>query len=222
MISRTRQLLIGFTLLLTLTVPSAWAESYSLLTHTPVAGVAALNVSAADTQWLANKKVLKGGLRPTDFPPYGLRTINGEYEGMTADYLGMLEQQLGLSISLIPYANEDALWRALAQRFVYSAAVAAERPIFAVKTSERRVFPADMSGVRIAMPSSYLPLAQVCEKLIPRRAFKFTIPIRKRWVRWHSVRQKPTWATAIRLVATSLIIYALSAWQNCRNESWHL
>jgi two-component system sensor histidine kinase EvgS len=56
-------------------------------------------LSAPQQQWLENKHALVVGILPTDAPPYGIRNTTRQYEGMRADYIGLIAEQLGLQVA---------------------------------------------------------------------------------------------------------------------------
>lgn len=158
-------------------IPLVQAETWGLLTHAPLVDVKQLPVSAEQRLWLKRKQVLTMGILAYDSPPYGLRTLTKEYEGLNAEYIGLVAAQLGLQVKLVQFDNSEQLWRALSngeidvipnvtvaqfnKRFAMSVPYYHENLILAVKTSDREVLPADLAGVTVAMVEGYVALKDV-------------------------------------------------------------
>ena len=155
-----------------LTSNPAWAEKWSLLLHTTLNDLAPLSVTPAQQQWLKHKQTLRVGIMNTDFPPYGFRTYANDYEGLSADYLGVVSRQLGLKVQLIPYDNAGEMWRALIDGYIdlipgftglsapdrplFSLPYSHEQPILAVKNAYLDTLPADLANVRVSVASGYV------------------------------------------------------------------
>ncbi|MGR9000495.1 MAG: ABC transporter substrate-binding protein, partial [Gammaproteobacteria bacterium] len=60
----------------------------------------ALNLSQAEKDWLARHPIVRVGIDP-DFAPHEWVTKNGQYAGLTADYLKLIEQRLGIKFEII-------------------------------------------------------------------------------------------------------------------------
>ncbi|MEB5974929.1 transporter substrate-binding domain-containing protein [Pantoea dispersa] len=158
-------------------IPQVQAESWGLLTHAPLSDVKQLPVSEEDRLWLVRKQTLIMGILTYDSPPYGLRTLTKEYEGLNADYIGLVAAQLGLQVRLVQFKNSEERWRALKngeidvipevtvtelpQRYVMSFPYYQEKMILAVKSSDRAPLPSDLAGVSVAMVEGYVPLNDV-------------------------------------------------------------
>lgn len=158
-------------------IPLVHAETWGLLTHAPLADVQPLPVSAEQRLWLQRKQTLTMGILNYDSPPYGLRTLTNEYEGLNADYIGLVAAQLGLQVKLVQFENSEQRWRALSngdidiipnvtvaqipQRFVTSVPYYHESLILAVKTSDRESLPTDLAGITVTMVEGYVSLKDV-------------------------------------------------------------
>lgn len=64
-----------------------------------------LQLTALEQQWIAEYPVIRIGVDP-DFAPYEFVNSSGEYEGMGADYLRLIEASTGLTFRLVP----DLTW----------------------------------------------------------------------------------------------------------------
>ncbi|WDH50950.1 transporter substrate-binding domain-containing protein [Pseudomonas chlororaphis] len=67
----------------------------------------------ADWRWLRNKKVLLVGTSLSDSPPLDMSSDRGDYEGVTADYIGLLAESLGVGIEIRRYDNRELAIQAL-------------------------------------------------------------------------------------------------------------
>ncbi len=65
---------------------------------------AALNLTPDEQQWLAQHRTVRIAIDP-DFAPYEFRDAQGRHRGISADYLNLLEQKLGLTFVLVPTRN---------------------------------------------------------------------------------------------------------------------
>lgn len=68
---------------------------------TPEADAAALDLTAAEQQWLVHHPRVRIAIDP-DFAPYEFRDAQGRHKGISADYLRLLEQNLGITFVLVP------------------------------------------------------------------------------------------------------------------------
>jgi two-component system sensor histidine kinase EvgS len=161
---------------------TARADSWSLLVHLDVPKQSALVLSQPQQQWLSSKQTLKVGIRVNDSPPYGMRTLTREFEGLSADYLAQIAAQLNLKVEVVRFESDDKLWRALTtgeidlvpsvthfpanNRFISSDPYAIEQPVLAVKTSDNQALPKDLANTRVAIAADYLTLSDI-QKVYP-------------------------------------------------------
>ncbi|MEG2965390.1 MAG: hypothetical protein RSC54_02985 [Pseudomonas sp.] len=57
----------------------------------------ALSLSSEDRQWLKHKQHLLLGTTFPDYPPFDINASNNDYEGLTADYAGLLSELLAFA-----------------------------------------------------------------------------------------------------------------------------
>nr|WP_256675810.1 transporter substrate-binding domain-containing protein [Pseudomonas sp. R5(2019)] len=62
-------------------------------------------LNAADHQWLRHKGVLVLGASAPDYPPFDITVSQSEYEGLTADYAGLVGERLGVRIEVRRFAS---------------------------------------------------------------------------------------------------------------------
>lgn len=88
------------------------AESYPLLSRS---GIYHFEVPLDKNQrhWLQEKRQLRVGISAPDYPPFDMTTSGQDYEGLTADYIGILGKALNLSIKIQRFSSRDAVIKAL-------------------------------------------------------------------------------------------------------------
>ncbi|AHG21013.1 hypothetical protein Z042_16455 [Chania multitudinisentens RB-25] len=72
-----------------------------------------MQLPEADWQWLRQKKVLIFGAVQPDNPPLDIIYAKNTYEGLTADYLGLIGEQLDLAVKVQLYSSPEAALQAL-------------------------------------------------------------------------------------------------------------
>ncbi|PKH26678.1 histidine kinase [Enterobacterales bacterium CwR94] len=132
-----------------------------------------LNLDDADWRWLGQKRLMKVAVWRPEIPPLDLYTQEGQYEGMTADYLYLISQSLGVRMEVLEYP-------------------ARERALMALNNHEVDLM-VDTSG-KILPQQSDLRLSKsfisdhpvlVHRKRIPGELFKYTPGMRMAIARWY-------------------------------------
>lgn len=72
-------------------------------------------LSDDEWRWLGHKRSLTIAVWRPEIPPLDMFTEEGRYEGMTADYILLISQYLGVRINLQAYASRELAMTALAQ-----------------------------------------------------------------------------------------------------------
>jgi two-component system sensor histidine kinase EvgS len=158
-----------------------------LLTRVSSQGVAPLIPSLRERTFLQHKQVLTIGIPPGELPLYCMCNIRNEYEGLSADYLGLIAHQLNLPVRIQRFASQEALWAALAEgkidavpsvdNFIDTRNVAltnsyaSEKPVLGADFTRRVDLPDDLAGRDIAMVRNYLPLS-LLRQYYPRAHFR--------------------------------------------------
>ena len=106
-------------------------------------------------------------------------TVSGQdFEGLTADYAGILAKALNVSIKVKRFASRDAAIRALEdgsidmlgtsngfeaanQNLLLSAPYAIDQPVLVTREGETRSLSDGLAGLRLSMVYHYLPLDEV-------------------------------------------------------------
>ena len=141
-------------------------------------------LSRVQRQWLQNKRELVLGTAFPDYPPFDLTSSGRDYEGLTADYAGLLSKALALPVKVLRYPSREAAIRALEAgdidllgssngfeaanlNLILSEPYAVDRPVLVTREGETRSLSEGLAGMRLALVYHYLPLGEV-EKLYPK------------------------------------------------------
>ncbi len=158
-------------------------EHYTLLGRSTAAHVEVL-LDDAHRSLLQDRQELVLGTSAPDYPPFDLSTSGQDYEGMTADYAGVIARAIGLPMRVLRFASRDEAIAALkngkidllgtANGFeartpgiVLSTPYAVDQPVLVTRTNESRSLTEDLQGLRLSMVYHYLPLREI-EKLYPK------------------------------------------------------
>jgi two-component system sensor histidine kinase EvgS len=158
-------------------------QRYALLSR---ATTDPIEIRLDETQraWLQGRQELVLGTSAPDYPPFDLSTSGRDYEGMTADYAGLIAKTTGLPMKVLRFASREAAIAALkhgqidllgsANGFearttgiILSTPYAVDQPVLVTRTSENRPLTDDLDGLRLSMVYHYLPLHEI-EKLYPK------------------------------------------------------
>ncbi len=141
------------------------------------------NLDKAQRLWLQNKRELLLGAASPDYPPFDLTSSGRDYEGLTADYAGLLAQALDLPVKVLRYPSREAAIRALETgdidllgssngfeaanpNLTLSEPYAVDQPVLVTREGETRSLSDGLAQLRLALVYHYLPLDEV-EKLYP-------------------------------------------------------
>lgn len=171
-------------LCLSTAVPAAQTapERYALLSR---AGIVQLDTQLTPTQrhWLQNKRELLLGASTPDYPPFDITASGHDYEGITADYAGILAKALALPVTVVRYPSREAAIQALGEGkidllgsangfeasnadIVLSTPYAVDQPVLVTRDTETRPLDDGLAGLRLSLVYHYLPLKEV-EALYP-------------------------------------------------------
>ena len=131
-------------------------------------------LTAEQWRWVREKQALVVGVAPPSTAPVEMINADTYYEGVTADVLGAVGNMLSIAIRVERYPNRGAALEALVdgridlvgsanryevaeRRLALTQSYMRDDPVLYVRRSESRVFPASLSGMRIAMTDGYLP-----------------------------------------------------------------
>lgn len=63
--------------------------------------------------WIEQKKVLTLGVSNPQYPPFDIINNKAEFEGITADYVGLIEEMLHVKVEVKTFATRAAAMKAL-------------------------------------------------------------------------------------------------------------
>lgn len=138
----------------------------------------------AQRQWLQYKRELVLGTAAPDYPPFDLTSSGRDYEGLTADYAGLLAKALAIPVKVLRYPSRlsaiEALeagdidllgssngFEAANPHLTLSAPYAVDQPVLVTREGETRSLGNGLEGLRLSLVYHYLPLDEV-EKLYPK------------------------------------------------------
>jgi two-component system sensor histidine kinase EvgS len=133
-----------------------------------------VELAEADWSWLRKKGTLYLGISAPDYPPFDVTGTGRDYEGLTADYVGLLAQLLHVQVQVRRFPSRADVIRALKDgevdllgtangfeesdpELVMSTAYADDQPMIVTRSDEGASFAGDMSGKKISMLYHYLP-----------------------------------------------------------------
>lgn len=157
-----------------------WGETPSLLARSSLGDGLHLHLKDDDRQWLRARRTLWLGVSRPDRVPFDITTTGRDYEGLTADYAGLLGELLGVEIGVRRYASRSAALDALnrgeidllgtanadeAARsgLLLSRPYAENRPMLASRSDSAQAPDLRKPGVRLALREGYLSEAHVRE-----------------------------------------------------------
>ncbi|NCE83785.1 hypothetical protein DK870_05155 [Pseudomonas sp. Q1] len=139
-----------------------------------------VELDESDWTWLRNKAVLTLGISTPDYPPFDLTTNGHDYEGLTADYAGLIAQLLHVQVRIRHFDSRSELIQALRNREIdflgtansfeakepdvaMSTAYAEDQPMLVMRNDDKASATTDLADKRIAMLYHYLPSQDVHE-----------------------------------------------------------
>ncbi|QBZ88819.1 transporter substrate-binding domain-containing protein [Pseudomonas viciae] len=165
-----------------LAAASGMPETYTLLGRSTPAH-SEVRLDDSHRAWLEDRQELVLGTSAPDYPPFDLSTSGRDYEGMSADYAGIIAKASGLPMKVLRFASREAAITALqngqidmlgtANGFeartpgiILSMPYAVDQPVLVTRANESRSLTEDLKGLRLSMVYHYLPPAEI-EKLYP-------------------------------------------------------
>ena len=178
----------GYLLLVLLASPvggaaSDTAEPRQLLARS-LSAAPPLPLSATDQRWLARHRTLLLGTATPDYPPFDLNLSLRDYEGLSADYAGLLAEQLGVDLQVRRFDSRQAAIEALRRGQIdllggangyevgdaplsLSQAYADDLPVVVTRLDGLPGAQSNLAGRRLAMVDHYLPPSRI-QTLYPK------------------------------------------------------
>jgi two-component system sensor histidine kinase EvgS len=158
-------------------------ERYTLLSRV-TADPLQISFDASQRAWLQGRQELVLGTSAPDYPPFDLSTSGRDYEGMTADYAGVVAQAAGLPVKVLRFNSRGEAIAALKSGQIdflgsangfeagnpgiaLSKPYAVDQPVLVTRTSDSPSLTEDLEGLRLSMAYHYLPLDEI-RKLYPK------------------------------------------------------
>lgn len=133
-----------------------------------------LQMDEADRQWLQQRGTLLLGTSRPDYPPFEINVSLADYEGLSADYAGLIAEQLGTPIEVRRFASRyeaiaalrtgkiDMLgssngFEAADAQLSLSQPYADDLPVIVTRQNTSLQHGKDLAGLRLAMVDHYLP-----------------------------------------------------------------
>ena len=137
-----------------------------------------ISLTPPQQAWLHSRRELVLGTSAPDYPPFDMTASGRDYEGVTADYAGLLGATLDLPVKIRRYPSRDLALQALVNGEIdllgsansYDIAVAGvvlsqpyaeDQPVLVTRENETRPLDTGLHGLRLSMIEHYLPLAEV-------------------------------------------------------------
>jgi two-component system sensor histidine kinase EvgS len=153
------------------------SSDFALLSRSASESVQVL-FEASQRQWLLTRHELILGTSAPDYPPFDMTVSGRDYEGLTADYAGLLSQATQLPIRIRRFPSREDAIRALEDghidmlgtangfeagnaRLALSEPYAIDQSVLVTRESETRSLSEGLAGLRLSMVYHYLPLAEV-------------------------------------------------------------
>lgn len=143
-----------------------------------VSAAAPLALSSEDRQWLQQRQRLVLGSSRPDYPPLEINVSQRDYEGLSADYAGIIAEQLGIDIEVrrfdsrheaiaalrdgrIDLLGSSNAFEAADAQLSLSARYADDLPVIVTRERASLKNTSDLAGLRLAMVDHYLPASSV-------------------------------------------------------------
>ncbi|WP_087501672.1 transporter substrate-binding domain-containing protein [Pseudomonas sp. SID14000] len=153
------------------------SEPRQLLARSVSAAVP-LALSNEERQWLQQRQHLVLGSSRPDYPPLEINVSQRDYEGLSADYAGIIAEQLGITIEVRRYDSRHEAIAALREGSIdllgssnafeaadaqlsLSAPYADDLPVIVTREGRSLKNTPDLAGLRLAMVDHYLPASSV-------------------------------------------------------------
>lgn len=151
------------------------AQPLQLLSRSPQhPNLPASLLTPEEDTWLGNKKVLTLGISNPQYPPFDITNNRGEFEGITADYIGLIEEMLHVKVEVKIFSSRRSALKALqnneidllgsATQFdqqgadiLLSEPYASEQSVLVTQANEKRAMGHYLAGRTLTMAEGFLP-----------------------------------------------------------------
>ncbi|CAM3150839.1 hybrid sensor histidine kinase/response regulator [Pseudomonas floridensis] len=153
------------------------ADHYTLLGRSSPAHMD-VKLDREQWQWVRSKRELILGTSAPDYPPFDVTISGNDYEGITADYAGIISRTLDLPVRIQRFETRDAAIEALVaggidllgtangyeakERYItLTHPYSVDQPVLVTRIGETRPLTEGLKGMRLSMVYHYLPLKDV-------------------------------------------------------------
>ena len=143
-----------------------------------VSAAAPLALSSEERHWLQQRQHLVLGSSRPDYPPLEINVSQHDYEGLSADYAGIIAEQLGTTIEVrrfdsrhqaiaalrdgrIDLLGSSNAFEAADAQLSLSSSYADDLPVIVTREGRSLKNTPDLAGLRLAMVDHYLPASSV-------------------------------------------------------------
>ncbi|MDF9616567.1 transporter substrate-binding domain-containing protein [Pseudomonas entomophila] len=158
-------------------VSNSPGQTYTLLSRASPTSVQP-SLTPAQRDWLTTRQELVLGTSAPDYPPFDIATRGNEYQGLTADYAGVIGNALGLPVRVQRFPSRAAAVAALkngqidllgsangyeasTQGLALSRPYAIDQPVLVTREDETRALDTGLDGMRLSMLYHYLPPEEI-------------------------------------------------------------
>ncbi|MDH0647345.1 transporter substrate-binding domain-containing protein [Pseudomonas sp. GD03858] len=152
-------------------------RTYTLLSRSSPTSVHPV-LTPTQRQWLGTRRELVLGTSAPDYPPFDISTGGREYQGLTADYAGLIGNALGLPVRIRRFPSRPAAvaalknghidmlgsangYEATTQGLALSRPYAIDQPVLVTREDETRALDTGLEGMRLSMLYHYLPTEEI-------------------------------------------------------------
>lgn len=153
------------------------SRAYTLLSRSQPTTVH-LQFSPEQQSWLQARRRLVLGTSAPDYPPFDTTTSGSEYQGLTADYAGLIGNTLGLQVQVRRFPSRPAAVAALkngeidmlgsangyeanSAGLILSRPYAIDQPVLVTREDETQALNTGLGGMRLSMLYHYLPHEEI-------------------------------------------------------------
>src|SRR5471030_1667101 len=151
------------------------AQPLQLLSRSPQhPNLPASLLTPEEDAWLGQKKILTLGISNPQYPPFDITNNRGEFEGITADYIGLIEEMLHVKVEVKIFSSRRSALKALqnneidllgsATQFdqhgadiLLSDPYASEQSVLVTQANEKRAMGHYLTGRTLTMAEGFLP-----------------------------------------------------------------
>lgn len=151
------------------------AQPLQLLSRSPQHDVLPSSLLTPEQQaWIAQKKVLRLGVSSPQYPPFDIINNRAEFEGITADYIGLIEEMLHVKAEVKIFGSRRSALNALQNgeidllgsatqfdqhdaKILLSEPYASEQSVLVTRANEKRAMGHYLAGRTLAMAEGFLP-----------------------------------------------------------------